>query len=75
MPIVNKRMLTISKFKLAGVSDNAGSAVYVYEANFGNPPYSNSSSVADANGYGAFEYAVPSGYLALCSKNLGSDGG
>ena len=43
--------------------------------NFGNPPYANSSSAADANGYGDFEYAPPSGYLALCTKNLGSDGG
>ena len=48
---------------------------FTYEANFGNPPYANSSSAADANGYGAFEYAPPSGYLALCTKNLGSDGG
>jgi len=45
------------------------------EYNFVNPPYANSSSVADENGYGAFEYAPPSGYLALCTKNLGSDGG
>ena len=43
--------------------------------NFGNPYYANSSDAADANGYGAFEYAPPSGYLALCTKNLGSDGG
>ena len=33
------------------------------------------SANQDANGYGNFEYAVPSGYLALCTKNLGSDGG
>ena len=46
-----------------------------YAANFGNPSYANSSSVADENGYGDFEYSVPSGYLALCTKNLGSDGG
>ena len=26
---------------------------------------------SDANGIGNFKYAVPSGYLALCSKNLG----
>jgi len=45
------------------------------ELNFGNPPYANSSDAADENGYGAFEYAPPSGYLALCTKNLGSDGG
>jgi hypothetical protein len=43
--------------------------------NFGNPAYANSSDAADGNGYGAFEYAPPSGYLALCTKNLGSDGG
>ena len=57
----------------AGEWHNANS--FTYEANFGNPPYANSSSAADANGYGAFEYAPPSGYLALCTKNLGSDGG
>ena len=43
--------------------------------NFGNPAYANYSDAADANGYGAFEYAPPSGFLALCTKNLGSDGG
>ena len=53
----------------AGVSNSS------VTGNFGNPPYANSSDAADANGYGAFEYAPPSGFLALCSKNLGSDGG
>ena len=38
--------------------------------NFGNPAYTVSSSNADANGHGNFEYSVPSGYFALCSKNL-----
>ena len=28
------------------------------------------SSNADANGYGEFKYAVPSGFKALCTKNL-----
>ena len=46
-----------------------------WEANFGSPSFSISSGNADGNGYGNFEYAVPSGYLALCTKNLGSDGG
>ena len=46
-----------------------------WEVNFGNPTFSISSGNADGNGYGNFEYAVPSGYLALCTKNLGSDGG
>ena len=45
------------------------------QVNFGNPVHSISSGNSDANGYGNFEYAVPSGYLALCTKNLGSDGG
>jgi hypothetical protein len=45
------------------------------EANYGNPPYSISSGNADANGYGNFEYAVPSGYYALNTKNLAEYGG
>jgi len=44
-------------------------------ANFGNPAYANSSSAADENGYGDFEYAPPSGFLAICTKNLGENGG
>jgi hypothetical protein len=39
-------------------------------ANFGSPPYTISSGNTDGNGYGNFEYAVPSGYLSLCTKNL-----
>tara|TARA_R110002012_G_scaffold315988_1_gene530464 strand:- start:375 stop:1721 length:1347 start_codon:yes stop_codon:yes gene_type:complete len=42
--------------------------------NFGNPPFSISSGNADANGYGNFEYAVPSGYYALCTENLNTYG-
>ena len=44
------------------------------EFNFGNPPFSISSGNADADGYGNFEYAVPSGYYALCTKNLAEYG-
>ena len=33
-----------------------------------------SSAASDANGYGTFEYAPPSGYYALCSKNLAEYG-
>ena len=32
------------------------------------------SGNADANGYGTFEYAPPSGYYALCTKNLAEYG-
>jgi len=56
-------------------------AVYAYqdenswEMNFGNAPFSISSGNSDGAGHGNFEYAVPSGYLALCTKNLASTGG
>jgi hypothetical protein len=38
--------------------------------NFGYPAFTIASGNADANGFGNFEYAVPSGYYALCTKNL-----
>ena len=52
---------------LSGVSST-------FSCNFGNPSFTISSSVADKNGYGSFEYD-PGDYLAICTKNLGSDGG
>ena len=55
--------------------DGGGSSACKVQWNFGNPPFSISSGNSDANGYGNFEYSVPSGYLSLCTKNLGSDGG
>ena len=33
-----------------------------------------SSAASDANGYGTFEYAPPSGYYAICTKNLAEFG-
>ena len=33
-----------------------------------------STSNADANGHGLFEYAVPTGFYALCTKNLAEFG-
>jgi len=46
------------------------------EHNFGGcPSFSISSAQNDENGFGTFEFAPPSGYLSLCTKNLGSDGG
>ena len=73
---------------LSSVSSSYGQGVYFfavglwntsaagsYDANFGNPAFAISSSNSDGNGYGNFEYSVPSGYLSLCTKNLGSDGG
>ena len=46
-----------------------------YEVNFGGyQSYTISSGNSDANGYGNFEYAPPSGYYALCTKNLAEYG-
>jgi len=42
--------------------------------NAGSPSYAISSGNADANGYGNFEYSVPSGYYALNTKNLAEFG-
>tara|TARA_R100000329_G_scaffold17611_1_gene17709 strand:+ start:73 stop:1491 length:1419 start_codon:yes stop_codon:yes gene_type:complete len=42
--------------------------------NFGSPSYTISSGNSDAEGHGNFEYAVPSGYFALCTKNLAEYG-
>jgi hypothetical protein len=48
--------------------------VLTLSSNFGSPSFSISSANADGNGYGSFEYAVPSGYYALCTKNLAEFG-
>ena len=45
-----------------------------WEANFGNAPFTIASGNADADGYGNFEYSVPSGYYALNTKNLAQYG-
>jgi len=55
-----------------GMSVNQGSSSAQF--NFGSPPYAISSGNADGNGYGNFEYAVPSGYFSLNTKNLAEYG-
>lgn len=54
--------------------DGSGSNNATFASNFGNPSFTISSGNADANGYGNFEYAVPSGYYALNTKNLAQFG-
>ena len=46
----------------------------VSNANFGSPSFAISSGNTDGDGYGNFEYAVPSGYFSLCTKNLAEYG-
>ena len=45
-----------------------------FKLNFGSPPYSISSGNSDANGFGNFEYSVPSGFFALNTSNLNTYG-
>jgi len=56
------------------VGHGSGSNSSTILANFGNPSFSISSGNSDANGYGNFEYSVPSGYYALNTKNLAEYG-
>jgi hypothetical protein len=46
----------------------------IWNWNFGNAPYTITTGNSDANNFGNFEYAVPSGYYALCTKNLSTEG-
>jgi len=57
------------------IADGSSGAAGVYEFNLGGcPAFTVSSGNSDANGYGNFEYAVPSGYYAPCTKNLAEFG-
>ena len=58
-------------YPAAGTNDNAAGT---YEFNFGSQSFSISSGNSDANGYGNFEYSVPSGYYSINTKNLAEFG-
>ena len=51
-------------------TDGSTGRAYTASWNFGNSPFAISSGNTDANGYGNFETAPPSGYLSLCTANL-----
>ena len=53
-----------------GASSNTSSVSF----NFGSPAYSESGGNSDADGYGNFKTAPPSGYFALNTKNLAEYG-
>jgi len=57
-----------------GVNQRETSQTATFELNFGSPPYAISSGNTDGDGYGNFEYAVPSGYFSLNTKNLAEYG-
>jgi len=50
--------------------DASGSNNNTWSANFGSPAHAISSGNADANGFGNFEYAPPTGFFSLCTNNL-----
>jgi hypothetical protein len=56
------------------IADAGSSATPQFEMNFGSPPYTVSSGNADGEGFGNFEYAPPTGFFAICSKNLAEFG-
>lgn len=66
--------LTADKYYFPAFSDGSGATSGECQINTGNPRFSISSGNADDNGFGNFEYAPPSGFLAMCTKNLGSTG-
>ena len=56
------------------VGDSGTSGNPVSEVNFGSPTFSISSGNSDANGYGNFEYSVPTGFYSINTKNLAEFG-
>jgi len=64
LTVTNQMMPMSSNFNGSATAYNFG----------GTPGFSISSGNADANGFGNFEYAPPTGYFALCSKNIGELG-
>ena len=64
--------LTVTN-QIMPMSSNFNGSATAY--NFGGTSgFSISSGNADANGHGNFEFAPPTGYFALCSKNIGEFG-
>ena len=66
--------ITGNPFIIASSHIALPSRTTTYSGNYGNPPYTISSGNSDGNGYGNFEYSVPSGYYALNTKNLAEYG-
>ena len=66
--------VTLTSGKTWQFQFGSGSGTSTQEVNFGNPSFTISSGNSDGNGYGNFEYAVPSGYYSLNTKNLAEFG-
>jgi len=72
--ISDQSHINTGEFIFPFFGDVSGTEKTDISVNFGNPSFAISSGNADANGYGNFEYAPPSGFYALCSKNLAKYG-
>lgn len=60
-----------------GTLNGGSGSSYTLDWNFGNGYFGTtavSSSNADGAGYGLFEYAPPTGYYSLCTKNINTYG-
>ena len=74
--VMAANLTTMGLYLPAWTGGWGGSVGHYGKWNFGGcSAFDVTSAASDGNGYGNFEYAPPSGYLALCTKNLGSDGG
>jgi len=77
-PVAGTNGISISSSPANGVWFPQVGEIYTgsstMELNFGSPPFTISSGNADGAGYGNFEYAVPSGYYSLNTKNLANFG-
>ena len=66
---------TNTGFYFPVVGDTDYSDTSTWQLNFGGgSPISVSSGNTDGDGFGNFEFAVPSGYFSLCTKNLSEYG-
>lgn len=68
---------TIAAAEYTPAVSEGGHITGVNEFNFGNGYFGTtavSSGNSDADGYGIFEYSVPTGYYALCTKNIATYG-
>ena len=70
--------IPVTDFLVPAIGQGTGSRSSTIKINFGNGYFGTTavtSSNSDGNGYGLFEYSVPSGYYALCTKNIKLYGG
>jgi hypothetical protein len=74
--ITSASSVPLGHYFIAGSSGSSAPTSHTLNYNFGQDGTFAGNVTAggnsDANGVGNFKYSVPSGYLALCTKNLGS---